>query len=254
MAIIDDNLDSLELMKDALHAEQIEVHYFSESTAGLEFIRTHRPHIVMTDLVMPKMNGIETLEHIMAFDPTIDVVLMTAYYSTESAVEAIRKGATDCLDKPISIETLRDRVGKLAKLHRARIQALDPDNSGGGNNYFESMVGNSSEMWQLYAKIQRVAPHYRTLLIQGATGTGKELVAHALHRLSGAKAEFVPLNCSAVVETLFESELFGHVKGAFTGATDNKTGLFEHAQNGTLFLDEVGDMPRTTQAKLLRAL
>jgi DNA-binding NtrC family response regulator len=208
----------------------------------------------MTDLVMPLMDGIETLEHIMAFDPTIDVILMTAYYSTESAVEAIRKGATDYLDKPISIDTLRDRVGKLARLHRARIHALDPDHFASNSNYFEGMVGNSPEMWQLYSKIQRVAPHFRTLLLRGATGTGKELVAQALHHLSGTKQEFVPLNCSAVVETLFESELFGHVKGAFTGATDNKIGLFEHAHNGTLFLDEVGDMPITTQAKLLRAL
>ncbi len=254
MVIIDDNLDSLEMMQDALHEEGVNVHCFSEPGLGLEFIKKNKPQIVMTDLVMPTMDGIETLEHIMAFDPTIDVILMTAYYSTESAVEAIRKGATDYLDKPISIETLRDRVGKLVRLHRARIHALDPDHSATRTNYFEGMVGNSPQMWQLYSKIQRVAPHYRTLLLRGATGTGKELVAQALHHLSGVKQEFVPLNCSAVVETLFESELFGHVKGAFTGATENKIGLFEHAHNGTLFLDEVGDMPLTTQAKLLRAL
>ena len=254
MVIIDDNLDSLEMMQDALQEEGIKVYCFSEPAQGLQFIRHNRPQIVMTDLVMPLMDGIETLEHIMAFDPTIDVILMTAYYSTESAVEAIRKGATDYLDKPISIDTLRDRVGKLARLHRARIHALDPDHFASNSNYFEGMVGNSPEMWQLYSKIQRVAPHFRTLLLRGATGTGKELVAQALHHLSGTKQEFVPLNCSAVVETLFESELFGHVKGAFTGATDNKIGLFEHAHNGTLFLDEVGDMPLTTQAKLLRAL
>ena len=120
----------------------------------------------------------------MAFDPTIDVILITAYYSTESAVEAIRKGATDYLDKPMSIETLGDRVGKLACLHRARIHALDPDHSATYTNYFEGMVGNSPEMWKLYSKIQRVAPHYRTLLLHGATGKGKELDDPSLHHLS----------------------------------------------------------------------
>ena len=255
MAIIDDNLDSLELMQDALRAEGVDVHYFSDPKAGLTFVLGHRPQIVMTDLVMPDMDGLEMLDHIVAFDPSIDVVLMTAYYSTESAVDAIRRGATDYLDKPISIETLRERVGKLARLHRARLRALDSDQNGGNSHQFEGMIGKSPQMWRLYAQIQRVSPHYRTLLVQGETGTGKELVAHALHRLSpSASGEFVALNCSAVVETLFESELFGHVKGSFTGAVTNKVGLFEHAHNGTLFLDEIGDMPLAAQAKLLRAL
>ncbi len=252
MAIIDDNLDSLELIQEALRNERIEVHCFSSPEAGLAFVQSHRPQIVMTDLVMPGIGGMEMVERIVAFDPTIDVVLMTAYYSTESAVEAIRKGATDYLDKPISIDTLRDRVGKLARLHRARLQSLNPAN--GDGDKFEGMVGNSPEMWKLHSQIQRVAPHYQTLLLQGATGTGKELVAQALHRLSGVSGPFVALNCSAVVETLFESELFGHVKGAFTGAVANKVGLIEHAHQGTLFLDEIGDMPLVTQAKLLRTL
>lgn len=251
---MDDNLDSLELMQEALHEEGIEVHYFSVPEEGLEFILQKRPQIVMTDLVMPRLDGMAMLDRIMAVDPTIDVILMTAYYSTESAVEAIRKGATDYLDKPISVETLRKRVGNLARMHRARLRALDPQQNYPNGHEFEGMIGNSPEMWKLYAQIQRVAPHFRTLLVQGATGTGKELVARALHRLSGVRGELVALNCSAVVETLFESELFGHVKGAFTGATGNKTGLFEHAHEGTLFLDEIGDMPLATQAKLLRAV
>lgn len=254
MAVIDDNLDSLELLEDALVAEKIEVHYFSDAQTALDFIRIHRPQIVMTDLVMPDIDGLELLDRIMEFDPTIDVVLITAYYSSESAVDAIRRGATDYIDKPFSIETIRHRIGKLAQLHRSRLRALEPEVASSETHEFEGMIGNSPRMWQLYSQIQRVAPHYRTLLLQGATGTGKELVAQGLHRLSGVHGEFVALNCSAVVETLFESELFGHVKGAFTGAAKDKTGLFEHAHNGTLFLDEIGDMPLATQAKLLRAL
>src|SRR5207247_9714378 len=120
---------------------------------------------------------------------------------------------------------------------------------------FERIVGHTPLMWDMYCKIRRIAPHFRTVLVTGETGSGKDLVARALHRLSPATAgRYVVLNCSAVVETLFESELFGHVKGAFTGATQDKMGLFEHAHGGTLFLDEIGDMPLATQAKLLRAL
>ncbi len=120
---------------------------------------------------------------------------------------------------------------------------------------FEGMVGNSPSMWDMFSRIRRVAPHYRAVLVTGETGTGKDLVAQALHHLSPAnRGRYVVLNCSAVVETLFESELFGHVRGSFTGATTDKPGLFEHAHGGTLFLDEIGDMPLATQAKLLRVL
>src|SRR6185369_3987344 len=120
---------------------------------------------------------------------------------------------------------------------------------------FEGIIGNSPTMWDMFSRIRRVAPHYRAVLVTGETGTGKDLVAQALHRLSPAgQGRYVVLNCSAVVETLFESELFGHVRGSFTGATQDKAGLFEHAHGGTLFLDEIGDMPLATQAKLLRVL
>jgi DNA-binding NtrC family response regulator len=204
---------------------------------------------------MPHLSGMEVLERIMEFDPATDVILMTAHYSTESAVEAIRKGASDYLNKPVPIATLRQRTGKLIDEARRRQRALQLENDMLAGCEFEGMVGNSPLMWELYSKIRRIAPHYRTALVTGATGTGKELVARALHRLSpAAPSSFVVLNCSAVVETLFESELFGHVKGAFTGATHDKMGLFEHAHGGTLFLDEIGDMPLATQAKLLRAL
>jgi len=200
------------------------------------------------------MSGLEVLERITEFDPAIDVILMTAHYTTETAVEAIRKGAAEYLNKPISLATLRDRVGRLIDAALLRQQARHAEEQVLETAQFEGIVGRSPEMWEMFSRIRRIAPHYRAALITGPTGTGKELVAQALHRLSQVKGRFVVLNCSAVVETLFESELFGHVKGAFTGADRDKMGLFEHANGGTLFLDEIGDMPLSTQAKLLRVL
>jgi DNA-binding NtrC family response regulator len=180
---------------------------------------------------------------------------MTAHYSTESAVEAIKKGASDYLNKPISITMLRDRVHKLMEEARHRQRTHELDSELLTASQFEGMVGRSPVMWDLFARIRRVAPHFRTVLLTGATGTGKELAARALHQLSPVSGgRYVVCNCSAVVETLFESELFGYVKGAFTGANQDKMGLFEYAHNGTLFLDEIGDMPMNTQAKLLRVL
>ncbi len=242
-------------MQTALQNENVETRCFTDPEDGLEFIFSHHPQIVLTDLVMPGLSGMDLLERVVEFDPSIDVILTTAFYSTESAVEAIRKGAADYLDKPFPPHVLRARLAPLFARHRARLSAQDLEKSLAAQASFAGMIGNSPPMWHLYSQIQRIAPHYRTVLINGATGTGKELIAKALHQLGpSAAGPFVPLNCSAVVESLFESELFGHVKGAFTGASHDKTGLFEHAHNGTLLLDEIGDMPLATQAKLLRAL
>jgi DNA-binding NtrC family response regulator len=197
----------------------------------------------------------EVLERIVEVDPATDVILMTAHYSTESAVEAVKKGASDYLNKPVSIGPLRERIGKLVKEVRKRQRSSQLDDELRTNSEFEGIVGRSPQMWEMFWRVRRVAPHYRTILITGETGTGKDLIAQALHRLSPVvSGRYVVLNCSAVVETLFESELFGHVKGSFTGATHDKPGLFEQAHRGTLFLDEIGDMPLATQAKLLRVL
>jgi DNA-binding NtrC family response regulator len=204
---------------------------------------------------MPKLTGLEMLERIVEFDPAIDVILMTAQYGTETAVEAIQKGASDYLNKPVSIPLLRSRIERLLADARQRQRVLNLDNELLDTSQFEGMIGRSPLMWDLFARIRRVAPHYRSALITGPTGTGKDLVAKALHNLSPASSgRLVICNCSAVVETLFESELFGYVKGAFTGASSDKMGLVEFAHGGTLFLDEIGDMPLTTQAKLLRVL
>ncbi|WP_348268768.1 sigma-54 dependent transcriptional regulator [Edaphobacter paludis] len=254
IVVIDDNVRSLELLSAALDRDGIQIHTASSPEVGLELVRKLRPRLVITDLVMPRLSGLEVLDRVMMTDPAIDVILMTAHYTTETAVEAIRNGAADYLEKPVQLSLLRDRVNRLLETAQRRQSALNADASRPDVVKFEGLIARSPLMWDIFARLQRVAPHYRSLLINGQTGSGKDLLAQALHRLSGVKGRFVVLNCSAVVETLFESELFGHVRGSFTGADRDKTGLFELADQGTLFLDEIGDMPMSTQAKLLRAV
>ena len=255
LLIIDDNLSSLELVSNALAQPGLEILTASDPEVGLNIACTRHPQIVLTDLVMPHLSGLDVLERIMEIDPATDVIIMTAHYSSESAVEAIKKGASDYLNKPISLPTLRERVGRLVEEARQRQRSLHLEDELRTSSDFEGIIGRSPLMWEMFTRIRRASPHYRAVLITGGTGTGKDLAARALHRLSPVHSgRYVVLNCSAVVETLFESELFGHVKGSFTGATHDKPGLFEHAHGGTLFLDEIGDMPLTTQAKLLRVL
>jgi DNA-binding NtrC family response regulator len=253
--VIDDNPRSVELLAAALAHEDAQVLTATDPEQGLDLAYEHHPDIVITDLVMPKLTGMEVLERLIEFDPAIDVILMTAHYSTESAVEAIKKGACDYLNKPVSIQTLRERIGRLMEDARRRLNAARLEGELAESAQFHGIIGRSPLMLDLFARTQRIARHFRTVLITGETGTGKDLVARAMHDLSPvSKGNYVALNCSAVVETLFESELFGHVRGAFTGATQDKVGLFEHAHCGVLFLDEIGDMPLAVQAKLLRAL
>ena len=255
LLIIDDNPGGLELLSEVLEQPGIEILTASDPEQGLELYRKRRPQIVLTDLAMAAMNGMQVLERIMAVDPAAVVILMAARHSAESAGEAIKKGASDCLNKQVSVETLREQVGKLLDDARKRQVSFHAEEQFRENSEFEGIIGRSPPMWEMFSRIRRVAPHYRALLITGETGTGKDLVARAIHKLSPASSNrFAVINCSAVVETLFESELFGHVKGSFTGATQDKTGWFEHAHGGTLFLDEIGDMPLATQAKLLRVL
>ncbi len=253
--VVDDDPAILEFLAEALGDGETEVLTSSDPSRGWQMVERLRPEIVLLDLVMPGMGGMELLEQIVALDPGIDVVLLTAHYSTESAVEAIRKGACDYLTKPVATAVLRERIGRLASEARKRRRAGELEGELLEESQFEGMVGRSPLMLEVFSRIRRVAPHYRTALITAPSGAGKELAAQALHRLSPvASSRFVVCNCSAIVETLFESELFGHVRGAFTGATQDRIGVFEYAQGGTLFLDEIGDMPLAMQSKLLRAL
>ncbi|HEX7360276.1 MAG TPA: sigma-54 dependent transcriptional regulator [Bryobacteraceae bacterium] len=255
LLVVDDNPRSVELLATALEQPGLDIWTATDPEDGLDMVFQKHPDIVLTDLVMPKMSGLELLDRIVQFDPSIEVILMTAHYSTESAVDAIRRGASNYLNKPVSVPALRERFRMMMDEVRRRQAAMQLQDELRTSAQFERIIGNSPAMWDMFSRIRRIAPHFRTVLITGPTGSGKELVAQALHRLSPASSgNLVVVNCSAVVETLFESELFGHIKGSFTGAMHDKVGLVEHASGGTLFLDEIGDMPLATQAKLLRTI
>jgi DNA-binding NtrC family response regulator len=255
LLIIDDDPRALEITQEALTQEGLRICSANHPERGLDLFFKERPQVVITDLMMPKISGMQVLERIVAADPAVDVILLTGHYSTDSAVEAIQKGACDYLVKPPDLEKLRARVGQLMADAAHRKRALTLDYELLETYQFEGMIGRSPLILELFAKVRRIAPHFRNVLITGATGTGKELTARALHQSSPVTSRpFVVCNCSAIVETLFESELFGYVRGAFTGAHADKPGLFEFANGGTVFLDEIGELPLSAQAKLLRVL
>jgi len=255
LVIVDDDTAHLRMLQDTLACDSLEIFASANSEEGLELVRSKRPHIVLLDLFLPGCNGMEILGKLVDLDAGIDVIIMTGHYGAESAVEAIQKGATDYMTKPLSIAKLRNRISHLIAELQTHQRSYELDLALIKAFEFEGMVGRSPLMLELIRKIQRIAPHYRTVLITGDTGTGKELVARALHSLSTVAAgPFVACNSSAIVESLFETELFGYVKGAFTGAVQDKAGIFEYANGGTVMLDEIGDLPLPIQAKILRVL
>jgi DNA-binding NtrC family response regulator len=252
---IDDDQSSLNLVADALEQEGLEIFTADDGELGFEQFLRQRPKIVLLDYVMPKVSGLEILDRMLAVDPAVNVILITGHYSTESAIQAIQKGACDYLTKPLDLQRLRDRIASVLTEAEIRRKTLQLDQELLKACQFEGIVSRSPLMLEVFARMRRVAPHFKTLLISGPTGTGKELIARALHRLSPAqKDRFVAFNCSGLVETLAESELFGYAKGAFTGAIQDRAGLFESADKGTIFLDEVGELSLAAQAKLLRVL
>lgn len=244
---------TLEIIRTTLTAQAIQVLVAGDVEEGWSLIRRSPADAILVEAAVA--NGTSLLERITDWDPGAQVLLLTDHYTAETAVEGIQHGACDCLSKPLSAEALWQRVAEVLDQARVRREALALDERLLETYVFHGMVGRSPRMLETFARIRRVAPHYRVALICGATGTGKELVAQALHALSPvANRRFAVCNCSAIVETLFESELFGHVRGAFTGATQDRLGLFEYAQGGTVFLDEIADMPPATQSKLLRVV
>jgi DNA-binding NtrC family response regulator len=252
---IDDDPGVLALLKMALESDGVEVQVANDPEVGWEMVRQISPDIVLLDVVMPRLSGMELLDRIVEWSPLINVVLLTGEYHMEHAVEAIQKGACDYLTKPAQIDLLRERIGKLIVGARDLLRGAELEEAFVQASRFGGMVGRSPEMLGIFERLRRIAPHYRSVLITGETGTGKELAARALHALSPVStAPFVVCNCATIVETLFESELFGHVRGAFTGAVGDRIGLFEAADGGTIFLDEIGEVPLVVQSKLLRVL
>ncbi len=252
---IDDDPQNLASITDALAQDGLEILTSDDGDAGFELFLLTRPRTVLLNLPSYQTPGMDLLERMVQADPLVNVILISDHYSTDSAVEAIRKGACDYLTKPLDFHRLRHRIASFLAEAEVRQKTLSLDQELLRACQFEGIVSRSPLMLDVFAKMRRVAPHFRTVLITGATGTGKELVARALHNLSPASAgEFVVCNCSALVESLVESELFGYVKGAFTGATQDRAGLFESADGGAIFLDEIGELTPGAQAKLLRVL
>ena len=255
LVAIDDDSPSLGLVKKALEQEDLDILVSTDAVEGLDLVFRKRPHIVLLEWTLPKLSGLELLQQIAAVLPETAVILIASNYSPESALEAIQQGATDFLPRPIPPDQLRERIRQIVQEVRARHRSREREHKLAELSSFQGIIGRSPKMLEVFGRIRRIAPHFRTVLITGETGTGKELVAKALHNLSpGCLGPFVACNCSAIVETLLESELFGHVRGAFTGARQDKIGLLEYAHGGTLLLDEVGDMPLATQSRLLRVL
>jgi DNA-binding NtrC family response regulator len=255
LLLVDDEAAILEILKRFADGIGYDVVTCSNARAAMQALADRPADLAMIDLRMPDVNGLDLLRQIRASIPTCEVILMTGFAGVDSAVEAIKLGAREYLTKPFDFERLRrvlvDTRGELER--RAQVLALEAEVA--RQIGFRGMLGRSSAMQEVFSLIRRLAPHAKVVLITGETGTGKELAARAFHQVGPRTTKpFLTVNCSAVVDTLFESELFGHTRGAFTGATESKVGLFEAAHGGTLFLDEVGELPPGVQAKLLRAI
>src|SRR3954467_9436200 len=255
LVVVDDEQGILDVVSRFARRAGYDTETCSNGRDAIALLQGRRADLVMVDLRMPDVGGLDVLRAIRDIDPRCQAVLMTGYASVETAVEAIKLGATDYLSKPLDFERLEALLTGVRDDLERRRSLLSMESDVARRLEFCGMIGRGPVMQELFGMLRRLAPHVRTALITGETGTGKELVARALHQMGPRKdRRFVTVNCSAVVETLFESELFGHVRGAFTGATDHKQGLFELADNGTLFLDEIGELPPSVQAKLLRVL
>ncbi len=253
--VVDDEKNYLLIMEDFLSEQGYDVLTAGDAQTALKILEDTDLDLILTDMKMPGLNGIELIQRVKDVDPDMPVVMMTAFGSVEKAVEAMRAGAYDFLLKPFENEVMLRtieralEIGRLKRHNRLLRQELS------GQLGFEDIIGASRSMRHIFDLVRTVAPTKSTVLITGESGTGKELIARAVHQLSPRKDNaFVAVNCAALPETLLESELFGHEKGAFTGATSARRGRFQLAHQGTLFLDEVGDIPLNIQIKLLRVL
>jgi DNA-binding NtrC family response regulator len=227
----------------------------ADGALALELITSFRPSIVVSDLVMPNMSGLELVKTLKSETDQIKIILLTAQGTVDTAVEAVKSGAEDYLTKPVDTIKLRRLLERLAEITKQKLENQSLRRQLSERGRFGRIIGHSPAMRSLYQVLEQAAPTPASMLILGESGTGKELVAQTIHELSPrAAAPFVALNCAAIPDTLLESEIFGHEKGAFTGATERRAGCFELADRGTLFLDEIAEMTPATQVKLLRVL
>jgi len=253
--VVDDEPSMREFLEIMLSQEGYQVTTASTGEEGLKTYRNTEPDLVLTDVRMPGMSGLDLIREIHNVDPSVPIIAITAYASADDALRAVREGAYDYLSKPFQVEDLRIIIRNALEARRLRRENLDLRRSVEESYRFGDIIGKSPEMLDIFNLISRVAPSKASVLILGESGTGKELIAKAIHQWSPrVDRPFVTINCTAIPENLLESEMFGHVKGSFTGAVANKPGLVEAAHTGTLFLDEVGEIPPSIQAKLLRFL
>jgi DNA-binding NtrC family response regulator len=253
--IVDDDRVVRESLRDALSSDVLEVRCVEDAIGALASLDGYRPDVLLADVRMPAMDGLELLGVLRERAPEIDVVLMTAFDDMATVVTAMRQGATDFLVKPLDVIELRRRLTRVLDDRRARSRAHRNPPPEAELTTRDELVGHDPRMIEIFKLVGRVAASGTSVLIRGESGTGKELIARAIHRnSSGAGEPFVPVNCTALPSTLLESELFGHVKGSFTGAHADRGGRFAQAGRGTIFLDEIGDTSAEFQSKLLRVL
>lgn len=256
--VVDDELSMREFLKILLEKEGYAAQTAANTADALAILRQSQVDLVISDIKMPGGSGLSFLEEMRATGLQAPLILITAYASPEDAVRAMKGGAYDYITKPFNVVEIKAIIKNALTSGRTASDQADSLSSlqdSGDVTSFQGIIGQSPEMKKIFDLIGRIAPTHANVLIQGESGTGKELVARAIHDLSKAAShKFVPIVCNAIPESLFESEVFGHVKGAFTGALANKTGLFAEANNGSVFLDEVGELTPMIQTKLLRII
>ena len=253
--VVDDEPAQCEMVSDFLKKQGLDVSSAESGEKALQLFRQDSIDLILTDQKMPGMSGLELLQAVRAINPETPVILMTAFGSIQAAVSAIQGGATDYLTKPLNLDELLYRIRQVSDRYRIINENRELREALQSRHRIEGIIAESGQMLDVISLVRRVAPSEATVLIRGESGTGKELIAKAIHFASPrASGPLVKVNCAALPETLLESELFGHEKGAFTGAITSRQGRFELANGGTLFLDEIGDLPLHLQAKLLRVL
>jgi two-component system response regulator PilR (NtrC family) len=254
LLIVDDEVSLRDFLTIVFEEDGCRVETAATLADGRAAIQKNEPDLVLCDLMLPDGSGLDLLREAKAQNPLIAVIMITAHTSTKSAVEALKAGAFDYIAKPFDIDELKIIVRKAVERKELEDENIHLRSALEERFTFANIIGRSTRMQEIFSIVQRIAPTMSTVLISGESGTGKELIARAIHYNSGRRGKFVSINCGALPETLLESELFGHERGAFTGAIREKRGLFHEADRGTIFLDEIGETSTAMQIKLLRVL